>query len=206
MALIMPLHQVVPLMVLLDYLASLGHSLKYRREALWKDVLILMPFALLGILIALYLFRNVDASLLKKALAVFIIVYGLYSLRPLLAKTGISRIWSAPAGLMGGLIGSLFGTGGPFYVIYLRLRGLDKSQFRATVAGVFLLDGGMRLFSFVSAGFYTKTMLPWLLLALPVMVIALLIGGRIHTRLTQQAFERIISVMLIVSGVALLIK
>ena len=43
------------------------------------------------------------------------------------------------------LVGTLFGTGGPFYVIYLNLRGLDRSVFRATFAMNFLIDGGVRL-------------------------------------------------------------
>ena len=41
-----------------------------------------------------------------------------------------SRVISVPSGFFGGFVGTLFGTGGPFYVIYLNLRHLDKSAFR----------------------------------------------------------------------------
>jgi len=49
------------------------------------------------------------------------------------------------AGCLGGLLGTLFGTGGPFYAINLNLRGLARSAFRATFALNFLIDGGVRL-------------------------------------------------------------
>ncbi len=39
-----------------------------------------------------------------------------------------------PAGLFGGLVGTLFGTGGPFYMIYLTIRGLEKRSLRASFA------------------------------------------------------------------------
>jgi hypothetical protein len=35
-------------------------------------------------------------------------------------------------GFPGGLVGPLFGTGGPFYVIYVKVRELDRTMFRAT--------------------------------------------------------------------------
>jgi hypothetical protein len=94
---------------------------------------------------------------------------------------------------MRGRVGTLFGTGGPFYVIYLRLRDLDKSAFRATFATNFLIDGGIRLIAYTVMGLYGQTTLFAVALALPVAVVALLAGGRIHTGLSQPTFMRLIS-------------
>lgn len=52
---------------------------------------------------------------------------------------------AAPCGFAGGLLGALFGTGGPLYVIYLGLRELGKGAFRATFALNFLFGGAIRL-------------------------------------------------------------
>lgn len=49
------------------------------------------------------------------------------------------------AGTSGGLICTLFDTGGPFYVMYFKAHGLGKPAFRATFAAVFLIDGTGRL-------------------------------------------------------------
>ena len=111
-------------------------------------------------------------------------------------------------GLLSGFpfIGTLFGTGGPFYIIYFRLRGLDKSELRATFAATFLLDGSVRLLGYVASGFFTREFLIAVLAALPVMAVALYVGGHIHTRISLRLFQRAISVLLVVSGVALVLK
>ena len=103
-------------------------------------------------------------------------------------------------------MGTLFGTGGPFYVIYLNLRHLDKNSFRATFAAIFLIDGAMRLGGYAVKGFYTLEMLGYMAMAVPVAGLGLFFGGRIHTALGRDTFVRLISVLLLGSGTALLMK
>jgi uncharacterized membrane protein YfcA len=172
LALMLPLQLVVPMVGLLDYVASTSHGVRYRHAIAWRDILPLFPFSLFGVVCALYLFKTVDAQLLRKALGLFVIFYGLYSLVQVGASRPGTRWWAIPAGGFGGLIGTLFGTGGPFYVIYLRLRGLDMSVFRATVATIFIIDGGIRIGGYLLSGFYTRQTLLAFALALPIM------GGR----------------------------
>ena len=67
-------------------------------------------------------------------LGVFVLSFALYSLvrRPR-ARRVISSRWVWLAGFVGGITSTLFGAGGPPYVIYLSQRGLTKEQFRATL-------------------------------------------------------------------------
>ena len=109
-------------------------------------------------------------------------------------------------GYFAGLIGTLFGTGGPFSVIYLQLQGLGKTTFRATIATIFLIDGGMRLVGYTSSGFYQKETLLLALAGFPVMALALYIGGHIHTNLKPVIFQRAIGILLIGSGTGLLLN
>lgn len=206
LALMLPLHLVVPMVGLLDYVASASHGLRHRRLIAWRDILPLFPFTLLGVVCALYLFKTVDAQMLRKALGVFVICYGLYSLVQVGESRQRSRWWALPAGGLGGLVGTLFGTGGPFYVIYLRLRALDMSVFRATVATIFIIDGGLRIGGYLVSGFYTRQTMLAFALALPVMGIALFLGGRVHTSISPRTFQRGIGVLLMVSGVSLLMR
>lgn len=206
LALLLPLPMVVPIIALLDYVASAGHGVKHRQAIQWSSLLPLLPFTTLGVLTALYLFHTVDAQLLSKALAVFIILYSAYSLLAPEPKGQGSRWWAVPAGSFGGLIGTLFGTGGPFYVIYLKLRGLDKTAFRATIAVSFLIDGGMRLTGYLISGFYDLQTMLMIAAGVPIMVVGMYVGGHIHTNLSQQAFQRMISVVLVGSGISLLLK
>jgi len=204
LAFILPLTVIVPLMVLLDFIAAASHGLRHWRAVRWSLILPLLPFTLAGVGSALYLLKSVDVSLLRQALGGFIISYALYSLfSPKLHKIKHGRLLAVPAGGFGGLIGTLFGTGGPFYVIYLQLQGVDKTAFRATIASIFLIDGGLRLSGFISAGFYPRDTLMLVLTALPVMLVALYIGGHIHTNLKANVFRRGIGLLLIGSGLGL---
>ena len=117
-----------------------------------------------------------------------------------------SRWWALPAGGLGGLIGTTFGTGGPFYVVYLQMRRLDKTQFRATFAAIFLLDGANRLAGYFFSGMLTLQFLELLAMALPVMMIGIYLGGKVHTSVSQETFRRGIGLLLICSGIALLIR
>src|SRR5258705_13217864 len=92
-----------------------------------------------------------------------------------------SRAAASYCGVLGGLVGTLFGTGGPFYVIYLNLRGLERLAFRATFAMNFLIDGGVRLAAVAAAGLFGRQTLCYLLAALPLAGGGLYVGGRTQT-------------------------
>jgi uncharacterized protein len=202
----LPLSLVVPLVVLLDYVASLSHGINNRKEIRWKEILPLIPFSVIGVVIALLFLSRSDMTLLTRALGVFIILYALFTLSGYSPKAGAARGWGVLAGFSGGLIGTLFGTGGPFYVTYFKARGLDKTAFRTTLAVTFLLDGAGRLLGFATSGFFNLKFLTLVAMALPLMALFMYIGGHIHTRLTQEQFQRGISVLLILSGIVLVFK
>jgi len=103
-------------------------------------------------------------------------------------------------------VGTLFGTGGPFYAIYFNLRGLDKNAFRATFATNFLIDGGVRVAGYAVAGLLGWTTLLWATAALPLVGLGLYAGGRIHVGLSHGAFVRLVSVILVGAGIALLTR
>lgn len=205
LALFFPLPVVVPIIVLLDYVGSASQGLRNRKLIAWREQLPLIPFTLVGVGVGLSLLQSLNSATLAQALAVFIIVYAVYQLLPFPELRG-SRLFAVPGGALGGLIGTVFGAGGPFYIIYLGLRGLDKSALRATFAANFLIDGGIRLTGYAAFGFFDRTALFYIAAALPIVALALFLGGRVHSSLSPAVFTRLISVLLLVSGVALLLK
>ena len=206
LALMLPLTIVVPMVGLLDYIASLTHGFSQRKEIQWGEIKPLLPFTIIGVITALYLFKQTDVELLTTVLGVFVLLYALYSLSGHQPQGHTRKIWAAPAAIFGGLVGTLFGTGGPFYVIYLQLRGLAKTPFRATIATIFLLDGASRIVGYTITGFYTQDTLILMLAGLPLMLLAMYIGEHIHTNISQNTFKKAIGVVLIGSGVALLLR
>jgi len=196
----------VPVMSALDYVASLTHGVAHRAAIVWRDLWILLPAALTGLLLALYLLHNLDLSLLTHALGAFVLLYAGWTLLALQPHRQYSRAWGLPLGLLAGLIGTLFGIGGPFYVIYFRLRRLDKHQFRATFAVTYLIEGLARLGGYALSGLFDRQSLWLVVMGIPMLALGLYLGGHIHSRLSQQGMQRLISVLLLIAGAGLLLK
>lgn len=205
LAFLFPLTFIVPALGLLSYSGTLIQSYHFRKQVVWSDLLPLLPFSLLGIIIAMWLLVNVDANKLVLALGIFIVLYSAYSLLSLSVHAG-SRVWAIAAGSCGGIVGALFGTGGPFYVVYLKMRQLDKAQFRATIAMIFLVDGGARMTGYAINGLFTEQALTLVAILLPVLLLAMYVGHHIHIRINQQRFNQVISVLLLISGTMLIYK
>jgi len=205
LALFLPLEVVVPYVGVLDFLASLGHGLHYRRSVHWKEIAVILPVAVLGMGFALYLFTNLDRESLKVWLGGFIILYAIYSLLPAPQLQG-SRLWVMPFAATGGVVDALFGTGGPFYVIYLRMRQLGKTAFVATIAMAFMINTGIRLLGYLLVGFYSLKILFMILASLPLVFVGMRLGMHTHKRLSTQQFSWVISALLVVAGLALLLR
>jgi uncharacterized membrane protein YfcA len=205
LTLMWPVTIVVPIVVALDYLGSASQGVKNVERVAWQEQLVLIPFMVVGVAAGLWLLAAVSTGRLAKILGGFVIAYAIYQMLPL-PELRSSRVAATHCGFLGGLVGTLFGTGGPFYVIYLNLRGLDRTVFRATFAMNFLIDGGVRLAAFVGAGLFTRQTLGYLLAAVPIAGAGLYVGGRIQTGLSQRTFQVVIRMLLLASGLALLLK
>jgi len=90
--------------------------------------------------------------------------------------------------------------------MYLNLRELSKTTFRASFAIYFLIDGTARLLGYTSFGFFELESVLLLLPLLPVAAIGLFIGGKLNTSLSEATFKRLISVMLLLAGTALIFR
>jgi len=205
LSMVAPIDTVVPVVVSLDYVGSAGQSVRNIGRVAWSAQVVLLPFTLVGVTAGLFVLRAVSAAVLGRALGAFVIVYAVYQLLPLRTLPG-SRLAAIWCGILGGLVGTLFGTGGPFYAIYFSLRGLDKSAFRATFATNFLIDGGLRLAAYAVAGLLGWATLVCVAASLPLVVAGLYAGGRVHLGLSPRAFVRLVSVILLGAGTALLIR
>ncbi|MEZ5542833.1 MAG: sulfite exporter TauE/SafE family protein [Pseudomonadota bacterium] len=203
----LPLSFVVPMMLVLDLVASLALMGHARLQVHWNEIRDLMPPACAGMLIGAVLLVKLPREPLLIGLAVFVIFFGLRYLFNVHGERPVSRWWALPTGLSGGLIGAMFGTGGPPYVVYLTHRLHDKSRLRGTLSGLFMFEGALRLATFLFLGLFAQArMLEAILLALPLTGLGLLLGHRVHTGITRRQQLALIGVLLIVSGASLLWK
>jgi hypothetical protein len=207
LALYLPLQFVVPLILVVDFTASAVLSRGMRQHARWDEVRVLLPASAVGIILGVGLLINLPHQPLLTGLGLIVLLFGLRSVFALHGERRVSRWWAVPAGLTGGMIGALFGTGGPPYVIYLSHRLRHKSQLHATFSALFLIDGGLRLVTFIIAGLLLQDgIFMALLAALPLMALGLYAGLQVHISLSSAQMQRIIGGLLLVSGTSLLWK
>jgi len=205
LAMIFPVAFIVPVLGLLSYSGTIMQSVHLRKQVAWRDMLPLLPFSFVGISVAVWLLVTVDQNTLILYLGLFVVSYAIYSLLPLPDARG-GRGWAVLAGSLGGMVGALFGTGGPFYVVYLKMRKLDKGVFRATIAMIFLFDGGVRIVGYAINSLYTLQVLWMLLILFPVLFAGLYVGHHLHIKINQTRFNQMISLLLLFSGAMLIYK
>ena len=201
-----PAH-LLPMLVLLDMSASLIMGARFRADMERREVAGLIPFTVLGCALGVTLLVYLPRDALMIAIGVFTLSYAAYQLYDPVTVKPISRAWAAPAGFLGGVMGTLFGAGAPPYVMYLTRRVVDKSALRSTIAGMAVLAIAARLLAFTGAGLMFSGE-PWLvfLLLLPAAGLGLYCGHRVHLRISRTQMLRAIFVMLLVSGGSLLAR
>ena len=104
-----------------------------------------------------------------------------------------------------GVLGGLFGTGGPPLIMYFSWLGLNKSAFRATFVILAFAIHLTRVVSYSATGLFSRSTLLTGLCLLPPMILGALVGRRLHDRLDEVLFGRIAAVVLLVISVKLLI-
>lgn len=203
----LPLRQVVPMMLLFDLAAGVMVGLRNRSHVEWRELARMAPFMAAGMLLGLGLLLYAPQRALLIALGGFIFAYASWTLvlrprvRPLRAA------WAAPVAFVGGLFTSMFGTGGPIYVIYLARRGMQPQALRATISTLILASGLVRLLLFSSAGLYHQpAVLPRSLLLVPCMLGGLWLGTRLHRRLPAQRVVQAVWIVLLAAGASLLLR
>lgn len=208
LALKFPLSQVVPFMLLADFSASAMIGGLHFQHVAKDEIKRLLPASLAGVALGTSLLVFLPASALLVTLSVFILAF---ALRFLLLRPGpftpASRLWAYPAALTGGAVGGMFGTGGPPYVIYLSHRIQDKGTLRATLSGLFFMEGLIRIVTFLIAGLLLDIQI-WLhaLMAMPIIVAAMYAGSHIHTRLSNFQMQRMVGWLLLGSAVSVMLK
>lgn len=211
LAWVLSLKTVVPMVTFLGVISSIAILRTDHRHVVWRDLWRLLPWIAVGVAIGVYFFKILDAATLARVLGGVVLAYGAYALhatwRPP-GKVNLPMYAITPvAGTFAGFVGTMFGSmAGMFFAIYLDILRHSRDAFRATVAAVLFALGILRGGAYIATGEFTRDVMIACAVALPMMVLGIFIGNRIHANLNDVAFKRLIAVILIISGLPLLIR
>ena len=207
MALLLPeLKDAVVLLLLVNLPAELWVVRSSWQRISWRGVLVIFIGVAIGTPLGTFLLRWGDARFLLIVLGVFLVAVGAVFLfiRDTCDRQ-IPRWIAGPIGVTSGVLTGLFGTGGPPLILYYRLQGFDKAAFRGNLMAIFLLMTAVRVPSYAAFGLITEPRLWSALVVLPAVILGALIGNRIHLRIEEDTFRRLVSAALVILGILLLV-
>ena len=204
---VLPLTFVLSLAALLDLSSGLALGFHTRKRADTRELLTLLPFTLVGLTLGVTLLVKLPRNATLLALGVFVCLYALYVMLRRGPTRPLSRRWAAPTGVLGGIVGALFGMGGPPYVMYIAGRVPDSAAQRATISQMVIVNVGLRVVAFALAGLLLSRAL-WIAVALllPVAFAGLWVGNRAHVSVAPATMSRMIGAALFLTGAALIMR
>jgi uncharacterized protein len=204
---VLPLTLVLSLAALLDLSSGLALGFHTRRQADTRELLALVPFTLVGLTLGVTLLVSLPRHATLRALGLFVCVYAVYVVLRRGTARRLSRRWAVPAGVVGGIVGALFGMGGPPYVVYITGRIPDPAIQRATISQMVILNVGLRVAAFALTGLLLSRAL-WIavMLLLPVAWAGVWVGNRAHVSVAPAVMARVIGAVLFLAGAALIVR
>ncbi|HEY5637889.1 MAG TPA: sulfite exporter TauE/SafE family protein [Burkholderiales bacterium] len=202
-----PLPFALALFSLMDLANAARVGAENPRNAVRAEWMRLIPMIVVGTAIGVTLLVNLPRKAGMLALGTFVIVYALWSLAKPGGSGRIAAGWAWLAGLAGGLTSTLFGAGGPPYVIYLSQRGLSKEALRATLGFATLSSISLRVAAFLISGLLLDLTV-WLcaLAVLPAAWLGLGLARRMYLRVSREALLRAMALVLLASGAGLIVR
>jgi hypothetical protein len=170
-----------------------------------------MPFILggmFGVPLGVLLLRYVDPRLFRGGVGIFLVCYCSVMLlaRHLPVITRGGRVMDGVIGWIGGVMGGLGGLTGPAPTLWCTLRGWDRDAQRAVFQSFNLSMQILTLATYAASGTLTVGMAPIFAVMVPAAVLPTLAGVRLYRRVSTSGFQRLVLVLLLVSGVLLTVS
>jgi len=200
-----PLDTLLPAFVVINLALSLSIVARTYSSIAWRllGVDIAIPVAL-GAAGGIALARSAPAALVP-AFGGFVVALAVLQLvRP--ADRPLALVPRLALLVVGGIAHGMFGTGGPMIVYVARRKLPDKRAFRATLAVLWITLNIALVTSFATQGAYTTEVRNLGLVIAPALIPGLIAGEQLHKRLDAARFERIVWILLLVAGSALVIR
>jgi hypothetical protein len=200
-----PLPFALALFAVCDLAAALRVGLENPRNAVRVEYYRLVPTIVVGTILGVTALVSLPRQALMAALGLFVVVFGVYSLVPRKSTNLISTGWAWLAGFGGGITSTVFGAGGPPYVIYLSHRGLTKEQFRATLGFCTMTSISLRVLAFIVTGLLLDARV-WLtaVFAVPAILLGIFVSQRVYFWISREALMKAVAIMLLASGGSLI--
>lgn len=194
-----------PVELILGYPTNLILAWKERRSIKWSVCLPLAALVILGSLPGVFLLKNVDTSVIKVIFGAIIIFIGIEMLLRefQIGKVKESKLLLAIIGVLSGILCGLYGVGA-LLGAYISRVTKGSNEFKANICVVFFAENTFRIVLYVLWGIITFDILKQAVILIPIMLAGLFAGMLSGKFLDEKIVKRLVIVMLVVSGFALI--
>jgi len=196
-----------PVELLLGYPSNLMIAVRERSAIRWEVALPLLTLVLLGNIPGMLLLKNADTGMIKVLFGIVIVAVGLEMLwRMESAKEAKqSKAVLIGIGILSGVLCGLYGIGALLGAYVGRVTE-DTHAFRANMCVVFTAENTFRIIAYACLGILTPEVLRRSLILFPFALLGLFMGFSACGRMKESLVRRIVIVMLIVSGAAIVLS
>jgi uncharacterized membrane protein YfcA len=178
---------------------KLRHALSWSR--LWPFLLGGMP----GVGLGIFILGWTNPAHVRMAMGVVLVLYSVYGLaRPTLKPVQAGTLADLGVGFLNGVLGGMTGLAGIIVVIWSGVRGWPKDLQRAVFQPIGVATFAMSAVGLGTAGVITIATAELFLLGLPVLLAGTWVGLKLYGYLDEAAFRKVVLVLLLVSGAALI--
>ncbi|MCD8188761.1 MAG: sulfite exporter TauE/SafE family protein [Clostridiales bacterium] len=196
-----------PVELLVVYPSNFIVAWSERKSVQWNYCGPLALLVLAGNIPGVLLLKNADSQAIKLLFGVVITVLGIEMLlrEQQREQRQQSRLVLAVIGVLSGLLCGLYGVGALLAAYVSRVTS-DSRAFKGTICVVFIVESTFRLAAYTWLGIITAQVVRQALLPYPVMLVGLFLGMKSSQRLDETLARRLVTVALILFGVALMIE
>lgn len=211
LTLILPARETVglmlPLLLATDILSLVYYWNRWDR----RNVLTLMPGALVGILLGTRILDVIPDLFLKKTIGLLACLFAVaqaardrfLSSRPVF-KGGVAS--GVAAGFLTGVISTLAHIGGLVTTMYLLPQKLENRTFVGTTTAIYFLINAAKIGPYYHLGLLNGPVLVRDLWLLPAIAVGTVIGILLNRRVPSTAFSRVVMVFVLLTGMKLLME
>ena len=155
--------------------------------------------ALIGMPLGVVVLSVFSATQMRAIIGAVIVVLVYLMMRNFVLKTENTTV-DIFLGAFSGLLATSVSTNGPPLVFLLQSKQLDPWRLRATLAYVFTISGCASFIVLMIARKGSIEAFQYAILSLPAMYLGTVVGRKARHRVTQEAFQRLMYVLLLATG------
>ena len=179
----------IPIVVILELVASVHMLLNVWKDALWKKLVWITAGMLLGIPLGVYILSIAPQEVLRLSISVIIFMMTLFVLKGFSYRGELTNNMFASVGLVSGFVGGVAAAGGIVVATFLSFSSLSMRKVRATLIIYLLISSAIFLPSLAMAGKLDERIFYTTLLAIVPMFFGILIGGKLFNSLDEKKLK-----------------